>query len=126
MKDSKLTIAALAGSLIALATMATPASACTNSLWKKIEGTSLASEIHGRDCNGNMSVRFTGAVNTGWLAMVKGGGGYTLNSTFVDNNVTTHITLQPIGTIMTANFDHLDNNGGRSMTQGKYKLHSMQ
>lgn len=114
-------------SVMALAYLgfAPPANAaCINSEWAKTSGNSLASKIFGRSCNGNMSVRFTGVVNTGWIAMQ--GGANQFSATFVDANVTTKITMNTNGGTMHANFMHIDNGGATSLTQGNYQLLNMQ
>lgn len=98
--------------------------ACVNSERTKTSGNSFASTIMGRQCGANMSVRFQGAVNTGWLAMHGVPG--NLSATYVDNNVTTNIKMQTNGNTMHVNFIHTDNNGATSLTQGNYILKFMQ
>lgn len=105
--------------------LASPANAnCVTSQWSLTSGNSLASTIYGRQCGANMSVRFTGAVNTGWIAMFGGGNQFSAN--YVDNNVTTQITMQTNGPTMHVNFQHVANDGAASLTQGNYQLVSMQ
>lgn len=125
MKTLKLNIAALVAATLVGAIGTTPANAgCTNSVWSKTAGTSLAHTIRGRDCNGNLSVRFQGgAGDTGWISMTRVNGG-ALVANYVDDNVTTKITLFTQGAAMSAHFVHGGNNGALANTQGNYALAS--
>ncbi len=115
MKLSKLVKTTLAGAVVvsAMGLVAPANAACIKSQWAKVSGNSYASKIYGRLCGSNMSVRFTGAVNTGWIAMH--GGSNQFNATFVDANVTTKISMQTNGNTMHANFIHTDNGGATSL-----------
>ena len=117
---------ALAGA-IAISAMSVTSVAnanCLNSKWSKVSGNSYAQTIYGRQCGANKSVKFAGVVNTGWIAMF--GGANQFSATFVDNNITTNITMQTNGNTMHVNFVHVDNNGATSLTQGNYQLIGLQ
>lgn len=127
MANRNTSIAVITGCIIALAsTIGTPANAaCVNSGWQKTSGNSLADTIRGRQCGANMSVRLTGIVDTGWIAMHNSGPG-SLSATFVDNNVSTAITMLVNGKNMNVFFTHTANNGAVTSTQGHYVLVHMQ
>lgn len=125
MKMSKTTVAAMIGTFIAVAAIATPASAdCIKSTWKKTSGDSLADTIKARDCNGVLSVKFSGAFGqTGWLDMSdKSEGAHRV--LYDDGLVTTEAVMDNNGLFMTAQFHHEDTNGAYSMTTGTYVLKS--
>jgi hypothetical protein len=123
MKMSKVTIAAVVGTIIAFASTATPANAnCTKSTWIKTSGDSLAYKIKGRDCGGVYSVKFSGpAGETGWLDMsdkVEG----AHRAFYDDGNVATEAVMDNQGMFMETVFLHMDLNGAFSMTKGTYFL----
>ena len=124
MKNLQFATLFAAAAIVATA-MATPAyAACTNSQWTKISGDGLANTIKGRLCGNNMSVKLTGIVDTGWIAMNNTGIG-RFGATYVDDNVTTKIDMQTKLTAMTVKFTHEANDGAVSTTQSDYKLDFM-
>jgi len=126
MKSSNTILAILAAGIVASGAFFTPAqAACKNSVWIKSMGNGLANTIKGRDCNGNLSVRMLGIVDTGWITMQVTGLN-TLGATYVDNNVTTKIKMLTSGNAMNVIFEHIDNNGAVSFTQANYSLSSYQ
>lgn len=106
---------------LAIAALALPASACTNSIWKKIAGNSLADTIEGRDCSGTMSVRMTGVFgDTGWIPMYKNGTA-DFFAQYGDGQVLTDIHMKVDGVSMTGIFQHRDATGSQT-TEGTYVL----
>ncbi len=120
MKTANLSIAACAAAISVLALTAN-ASACVNSTWTKVSGSSFADTIKGRDCGGNMSVRMSGGFgDTGWIPMYKNGSS-NFKAQYGDGKVLTDIHLKVNGNTMTGSFQHKAANG-TSFTKGSYLL----
>lgn len=115
------------GSVVVIATLSSTAHAgCINSVWQKVSGNAVFETIRGRDCNGNLSVRFqTGVGDTGWVEMRRGNVNF-LHATLVDNIFTTKVTMKPVGTVMWAFFKEEETSGSINNSQAQYTLENLQ
>ena len=121
-----MTLALAAAGIAFTAAIAPASAACKLSVWSKTSGDSFADSIEGRDCNGKLSVRFSGTVgSTNWLAMHRTGLN-KLRTTFVDAHITTKVRMKTNVSKMSVAFKHKESSGTKSKTYGTYELISMQ